>query len=403
MAWRNGALGAGWLRRFLGALLIALLVSTLSSATVSDVSAAKRYRKRSHQVVDGLRLMRIYDNVLATRIKVLKVDPSSDLTLDLGLSNGVLPQRETTRSIAARHGALAAVNASFGLTWGRPLGVFAEDGSLKASPIAEGGAFAWNKSGTTAHIGHPELSIAVRNLQTRAKWFIKDWNDQYPNRDRISGYTAAGGEVVPPPRYACSIRLQPKTRIRWGTNDIGLWRKYVVAQKRCGDDRLALRGGIVLAAASGSKGAEKIKLARRGQTLDMGWSVGWPGVMDVLGGSPVMMDEGKVVIEPCDAYVCKRHPRTGVGVTADGDILLVTADGRQLGSNGLTIVQFAGLMKWLGATEAINLDGGGSTTMVLKDKIINVPSDPSGERAVSSALLVLPGPDADEPNPRPAQ
>jgi exopolysaccharide biosynthesis protein len=81
--------------------------------------------------------------------------------------------------------------------------------------------------------------------------------------------------------------------------------------------------------------------------------------------------------------------------------LLVTADGRQADSNGLTIVQFAFLMKWLGATEALNLDGGGSTTMVLKNKIINVPSDPSGERAVASALLVLPGPYSDEPNPRP--
>jgi exopolysaccharide biosynthesis protein len=384
-------------------LLLVVFVSSVSTATVSDVSAARRYRKKSHQVVDGLRLMRIYDNELATRIKVLKLDSSSALTLDLGLSNGVLPERETTRSIAGRHGALAAVNASFGLSWGRPLGVFAEDGSLKASPIAEGGAFALDKSETLAHIGHPQLSLAARNLETGAKWFIKDWNDQYPNRDRISGYTAAGGEVVPPPRYSCSVRLQPKTRIRWGTNDIGLWRRYVVAQKRCGDDRLALRGGIVLAAALDSKGAEKIKLTRRGQTLDMGWSVGWPGVMDVLGGSPVMMDEGEVVIEPCDAYVCKRHPRTGVGVTADGDILLVTADGRQADSNGLTIVQFAFLMKWLGATEAINLDGGGSTTMVLKDKIINVPSDPSGEREVSSALLILPGPDIDEPTPRPAR
>ena len=380
-----------------------MLVSSLSTASVSDVSAARRYRKKSHQVVEGLRLMRIYDNELGTRIKVLKVDPASPLTLDLGLSNGVLPERETTRSIAGRHNALAAVNASFGLSWGRPLGVFAEDGSLKATPIAEGGAFAMDKSETVAHIGHPDVSIAVRNRQTDAKWFIKDWNDQYPNRDRISGYTAAGGEVVPPPRYSCAVRLQPKTRMHWGRNDIGLWRRYVIAQKRCGEERLALRGGIVLAAAEDSKGAEKIKLARRGQTVDMGWSVGWAGVMDVLGGSPVMMDEGQVIIEPCDAYVCKRHPRTGVGVTAGGDILLVTADGRQEGSNGLTIVQFAFLMKWLGAMEAINLDGGGSTTMVLKDKIINVPSDPSGERAVSSALLVLPGPDVDEPNPRPAR
>ncbi|MDQ3955009.1 MAG: phosphodiester glycosidase family protein [Actinomycetota bacterium] len=403
MALSRRANHGGLFRRALFALSLALLASSLSVATVSDVSAAKRYRKKSRQVVDGLRLIRIYDNVLGTRIKVLKIDPSSALTLDVGLSNGVLPERETTRSIAARHGALAAVNASFGLSWGRPLGVFAEDGSLKSSPIAEGGAFAIDRAETRAHIGHPELTIAVRNQRTGTKWFIKDWNDQYPNRDRIAGYTAAGGEVVPPPRYSCSVRLQPKTRMQWGRNDIGLWRRYVVAQKRCDDDRLSLRGGVVLAAATNSIGAEKIKQAKRGDTVTMGWSVGWPGVMDVLGGSPVMLNEGQIVIEPCDAYVCKRHPRTGVGITPAGDILLVTADGRQADSNGLTIVQFALFMKWLGASEALNLDGGGSTTMVLKDRIINIPSDPSGERAVASALLVLPGPDLDEPAPRPAR
>jgi len=66
-------------------------------------------------------------------------------------------------------------------------------------------------------------------------------------------------------------------------------------------------------------------------------------------------------------------------------------DGRQPErSVGMTIAELAALLAELGAVEAINMDGGGSTTMVVRDKVVNSPSDPAGERAVGDALLVLP-------------
>ena len=101
----------------------------------------------------------------------------------------------------------------------------------------------------------------------------------------------------------------------------------------------------------------------------------------------------------CGGYVCKRHPRTGVGVTESGQIFFVTVDGRQADSEGMTILQFAKLFKKLGAKRALNLDGGGSTTMVVKGEIVNTPS--GSERSVASALLVLKGEDSGEPEPSP--
>lgn len=123
-------------------------------------------------------------------------------------------------------------------------------------------------------------------------------------------------------------------------------------------------------------------------------------MMDAIGGSPVLMKDGQIVIEPCSAYVCGRHPRTAVGFTSTGKILLVTVDGRRSDSVGMTVVQLARLFKYLGAEAALNLDGGGSATMVLKGKVVNRPSDSGGERAVVSSLLVLPGPDEGEPQPK---
>ena len=85
-----------------------------------------------------------------------------------------------------------------------------------------------------------------------------------------------------------------------------------------------------------------------------------------------------------------RAPRTAFGVTADDRYLLVTIDGRRPGySVGATLSELAWAMREMGAVEALNLDGGGSTTMWLRGRTLGRPSD-GRERWVSTALLVLP-------------
>jgi hypothetical protein len=117
-----------------------------------------------------------------------------------------------------------------------------------------------------------------------------------------------------------------------------------------------------------------------------------------VGGIPVLLRGGKVV-EPkqCVTYFCDRNPRTGIGFTAKGQLLLVVVDGRRYGwSAGMTLVEFATLFKELGAVRALNLDGGGSSTMVVNGKVVNKPSD-DRERAVSSAVMILGGRDRGDP------
>ena len=78
-------------------------------------------------------------------------------------------------------------------------------------------------------------------------------------------------------------------------------------------------------------------------------------------------------------------------MTADGSLLLVTVDGRRAGwSAGVTLPEAARLMRSLGARDALNLDGGGSTAMTVRGRVVNRPSDAGGERPVSDALVVLP-------------
>jgi exopolysaccharide biosynthesis protein len=89
-------------------------------------------------------------------------------------------------------------------------------------------------------------------------------------------------------------------------------------------------------------------------------------------------------------FVAKRNPRTFAGIDRAGRTLLVTVDGRSVDELGLSIPETADVARSLGMVDALNLDGGGSTAMVVAGVLVSRPSDTSGERPVGDAVLVLP-------------
>ena len=124
----------------------------------------------------------------------------------------------------------------------------------------------------------------------------------------------------------------------------------------------------------------------------------------VVNGGPFLVRDGATFVDayregfvhPGDpgfyfAFAVSRNPRTMAGLTADGDLLLVTVDGRAPGySIGMSFVEQARVMRALGARDAVNLDGGGSTTMVAAGALLGRPSDATGERPVGDVLVVDP-------------
>jgi len=120
----------------------------------------------------------------------------------------------------------------------------------------------------------------------------------------------------------------------------------------------------------------------------------------LAGGWPRIVRDGASVAASSDSvegtgpkFSAARHPRSAVGITRGRDTLLfVAVDGRQAASVGMTLTELAETMLGLGAWNALNLDGGGSTTLVVDDSVVNSPSDPTGERAVGDVLLLRQGP-----------
>lgn len=116
-----------------------------------------------------------------------------------------------------------------------------------------------------------------------------------------------------------------------------------------------------------------------------------------LGGGGMILENGQPVQELNESrerlgrtFMTARHPRTLVATNADRSIVwMVTVDGRQESSIGMTFSDMADFLLSLGATDALNLDGGGSTAMVVDGQVVNRPSDITGERAVANVLLLV--------------
>jgi exopolysaccharide biosynthesis protein len=132
-------------------------------------------------------------------------------------------------------------------------------------------------------------------------------------------------------------------------------------------------------------------------SLDLNWEHTILG-QDLISTGPVMILAGIDQKIPNDAFCNDRHPRTAVGKRSDGVTLLFVVDGRANESAGMSIPELQKVMKWLGCIDAINLDGGGSTTMFVKGQpyngVVNYPSDNKkfdhlGERQVANALLLI--------------
>jgi exopolysaccharide biosynthesis protein len=117
-------------------------------------------------------------------------------------------------------------------------------------------------------------------------------------------------------------------------------------------------------------------------------------VRDALAAGPALVVRGEArVMADQEAffgsYLRDYHPRTAAGRTADGALILMVVDGRQPESRGVTLEELATLTAESGAVEALNLDGGGSSTLVVNGALVNRPAGGTAERQVMSALLTF--------------
>jgi exopolysaccharide biosynthesis protein len=118
-------------------------------------------------------------------------------------------------------------------------------------------------------------------------------------------------------------------------------------------------------------------------------------IKTAIGGGPVLLQDGDIKITNNEELkfagkaILDKHPRTAVGYTANNQLIVFVCEGRFPGrADGLTLTQMAGLLKEIGCVEALNLDGGGSSCLLINGKETIKPSDKEGQRPVPAVFMI---------------
>lgn len=356
---------------------------------------------RTRRVADGVYLHEVIQPAGPNQLRVLEVDPSTPATLELAGAGRSYPHLAATSRIAEHGDALAGVNGEFFTVPGRPEFLFQSDGTLWQTALHDSNMFAISEDEQRIYVRRISPSISMSGAGSNLR--VSNWNTVDPAGGEVSGYTPIGGSVAVPPSHACYLELGHESGPSWSAGRTATTRSYLVSRSGCGARAPSLRGEVdlVLAANARSSGARDLARFTSGDRVRIEWSVGLPNVLDIAGGQPVLVKGGRgIVPRGCDTSFCAPQPRTAVGYTGDGRVLIATVDGRQTGwSVGMSLREWAQAFVQMGAEGVLNLDGGGSTTMWVRGEgVVNRPSNAGHrQRRVGTALLVLPGEDTDVP------
>ena len=313
---------------------------------------------------------------LPVRIYALTLAPDSRYELRPFSGAGAVNGRGRLARAVAANGARAAVNACYFDTDGWVIGNCKWDGSFFGVDDTPRSAFIVDKEGK-ASIQKDLSYLGTVSLPDGRTLTIKGLN-----RQRITDDLVLFNR-----NYAGSTRTNEHGReVR-----VSKGRATEVSAKgnmRLDSDSLVLSGH--------GANADALAHIRRGDRVAIAQTLGSRLADEarlVVGGGPLLVEKGVVNVRSREESMASdiaygRAPRTGVGVKADGTVLLMVVDGRSQYSAGMSLKEFATYLKRFGAVSAVNLDGGGSSEMVLDGKIMNRPSDGS-ERPVSIGLGIF--------------
>lgn len=350
----------------------------------------------------------------------------SYLRLGSALARGHVAGLENTRELARREqskGALAGVNGGFflsrsflpgGAPNGAPNGFTAQDGLLvggRTQVNNTGGAFA------RGVVGVRPSGALIMEWMERTTFELQrsdgTWEDvtrfsEVNVQPRIAGenpathellfYDQALGTSIQVPAgskvfVVDDLRLGPLGEmggVVTSVETVSSARTYPV---RNGGTVVVARGSVPLGWVSSFSPGDPFTVRVTPQPERMSPSI-WGDIVSSVPGGPLLIRNGSRTSSRMwndekfsDSFIWSRHPRTAVGRTNLGDVLLVTVDGRNSGwSAGMSIPELQSFMDGLGAVDALNLDGGGSTTMTVGSSIVNRPSE--GSRSVANGLFV---------------
>jgi hypothetical protein len=387
---------------------LVILLGVAATLPVNRLGSQQFDSSSSRTVSPGVVYRRVVMNSGPWRINILEVDLRQPGLVIRGVrAHDSFRGRETVSSMVARyHGpgkVVGAVNADFfniRTTGESENNVVVEGEFLKGVKVTDSPYDTFDTIHSQFGVdwqNHPVLERFVFRGQLSApnkRVTNVDAFNSWPDNNALVLYTSAFGDSTlgdSTGRHPLAVALRSVGR----AGDTLLFK--IDGKPRQGWSLPLASGGAL--AGAGARRAEVLALARQKGVLrfvpriapDRG------RLRTVLGGWPRLVVHGQSVAAQADSsegtfprFSSGRHPRTAIGFSSDSTkLFLITVDGRRESDSGMSLTELARVMLDLGVYEGMNFDGGGSTTMVVDGKVVNFPSDQTGERAVGSALLVV--------------
>lgn len=311
-----------------------------------------------------------YYNGKPVKINVVEMNNkvASNYEVKPAIASVTLPNKRTVRNIAQRTNSIVAINGGFFKPQtGVPLGTLMIDKKIYTGPIYDRVALGIFKDGYD--VGRVQLDGKIIGNNQEIK--IDNINQPRMLSSYILAYTRDWGKYAPvSPQYGVQLQIVGNKITATSANPLPIPENgYVLVGPKSKLGKLF--------------GADYVD-------VEIKTNPKWENVQHIISGGPYLLKDNQIFIDMTAQKLQSiggRNPRTAIGYTEDNNLVLVAVDGREGSSVGLTLVELAKLMKTLGCTNAINLDGGGSTVMYIKGQIVNHPHQPGGI-ALSNALVI---------------
>ena len=293
--------------------------------------------------------------------------------------------RATITKLVSDTNALAAINADFFPFTGDPLGLMVREGQFLSLPDPKRASFAWGPNNSA--FGFSKFTGSVL-IEGGATIDIAGFNQDCPENKITLNSPEAGLSKSKLPCVTAILKVDGTRLVP--TTQIGATVTAITTEGA----NMPLKSGQFTLVAQGTK-VSLLSALKPGQRLTIKLNTtgfDWEKLENAVSGGPLLLRNGEINIDAeyegfNKAFIETRHPRTALGRTHDGDLIFVAIDGRQKMSVGATLAEEAEILKNMGCTDALNLDGGGSTCLNVFGLDMNRPSDKTGERPVANGIV----------------
>ncbi len=324
-----------------------------------EAKSVKYSRYRTNFVTGGIihakGMSPVGDKSVRVNILEINKDINPNLTIKPQTASNSLHSRVKIKTIANRTNSIAAINGGyFKPQTGVPLGALVIDNEILTGPIYNRVAIGINKDNTYS-TGKTNFEFFIKNRKINLK--IDNINQPRMLSTYVLLYTDKWGKNSPtPPKYGANLVIE---------NGIskGIYNTSVEIPKN----------GYVISA---PKSKIENLIGEKKLTLEVKYPEQFKNSKHIISGGPYLIKDGEIYIDTKEeklTSITGRNPRTLIGYTKNNDLILVTVDGRESHSVGMSLYESAKFMQKLGCINAINLDGGSSSVMYVDGQITNKP------------------------------